>query len=130
MHEPRRRYVPERMPQRAVRRDYGAMRTIEGVPLGSATAHHGGKATGLSALLTAGLPVPPGVVFDAAPSASAAGIASAAVEVAHEYGWRALSVCGSVDAAAGPASSPDARRKSSTSLWPGYRTPKSRAGSS
>ena len=61
-------------------------------PLASAAAHHGGKAAGLSALLTAGLPVPPGVVFDAAPSASAAGIAAAAVEVAQEYGWRSVAV--------------------------------------
>ena len=68
------------------------MRTIEAVPLAAAAAHHGGKAAGLSALLTAGLPVPPGVVFDAAPSASAAGIAAAAVEVAHEQGWRSVAV--------------------------------------
>jgi phosphoenolpyruvate synthase/pyruvate phosphate dikinase len=68
------------------------MRTIEAVPLASAAADHGGKAAGLSALLTAGLPVPPGVVFDAAPSASAAGIAAAAVEVAHEHGWRSVAV--------------------------------------
>ena len=61
-------------------------------PLASAAAHHGGKAAGLSALLTAGLPVPPGVVFDAAPSGSAAGIAAAAVEVAQEYGWRSVAV--------------------------------------
>jgi pyruvate,water dikinase len=80
------------MPQQAVRRDYGAMRTIEAVPLASAAAHHGGKAAGLSALLSAGLPVPPGVVFDAAPRVSASGIAAAAVEVAHEYGWRSVAV--------------------------------------
>ncbi|GAA1978453.1 PEP/pyruvate-binding domain-containing protein [Microbacterium pumilum] len=68
------------------------MRTIEATPLASAAAHHGGKAAGLSALLTAGFPVPPGVVFDAAPLASAPAIAAAAVDAARENGWRSVAV--------------------------------------
>ena len=68
------------------------MRTIEAIPLASATAEHGGKAEGLSALLGAGLPVPPGVVFAVGPGGSAAAIAEAAASVAREHGWMAVAV--------------------------------------
>src|SRR6478609_8572494 len=90
--DPPQRYVPVRMPQPACRRDDDVMKTIEAVPLASANGHHGGKAAGLAALLAAGLPVPPGVVFEAAPPASAEAIAAGAVEVARAQGWRSVAV--------------------------------------
>lgn len=68
------------------------MRTIDALPLTAALPRHGGKAEGLSALLAAGLPVPPGVVFDAAPRASAPSIARAAVAAARVHKWRTVAV--------------------------------------
>jgi len=68
------------------------MRTIEAIPLAAAQTRHGGKAEGLAALLAAGLPVPSGVVFEAAPRASAPSIARAAVAAARAHGWGAVAV--------------------------------------
>ncbi|MET0781470.1 MAG: PEP/pyruvate-binding domain-containing protein, partial [Microbacterium sp.] len=68
------------------------MKTIEAIPLSAALARHGGKAAGLADLLAAGLPVPPGVLFEAAPPSAAAGIAAAAVATAREQGWRSVAV--------------------------------------
>ena len=81
------------------------MRTIEAIPLTAALPRHGGKAEGLAALLAAGLPVPPGVVFDAAPRAAAPSIASAAVAIARVHAWDAVAVRSSADGEDGAVSS-------------------------
>ena len=68
------------------------MKTIDALPLTAALPRHGGKAEGLSALLAAGLPVPPGVVLEAAPRVSARSIARAAVAAARAHNWRTVAV--------------------------------------
>ena len=80
------------MPRTPDREDDDGMRTIDAIPLTAALPRHGGKAEGLSALLAAGLPVPPGVVFEAAPRASAPSIARAAVAEARIHNWRTVAV--------------------------------------
>ena len=68
------------------------MMTIEAIPLLQAQPQHGGKARGLAALMAAGLPVPPGVVFDATPRSFAPTIAQAAAAVGHVYDWSTVAV--------------------------------------
>jgi phosphohistidine swiveling domain-containing protein len=85
--------------------DDDAMKTIDAVPLAAALPRHGGKAEGLSALLAAGLPVPPGVVFDAAPHGSAPSIARRAVAAARAHKWRTVAVRSSAADEDGAASS-------------------------
>lgn len=93
------------MPYPAHRKDDDGIRTIEAVPLTAALPRHGGKAEGLSALLAAGLPVPPGVLFEAAPRASAPSIAEAAVAAARFHEWRTVAVRSSAPDEDGAASS-------------------------
>lgn len=68
------------------------MRTTAAIPLTASEAGHGGKAHGLAALMAAGLPVPPGIVFEAAPRAAAPSIARAAVAVSQAHDWGAVAV--------------------------------------
>ena len=81
------------------------MRTIEAIPLTAALPRHGGKAEGLAALLAAGLPVPPGVVFDAASRTAAPSIASAAVAIARVHAWSTVAVRSSAEGEDGAVSS-------------------------
>ena len=81
------------------------MRSIEAIPLVDALPRHGGKAEGLAVLLAAGLPVPPGVVFESAPRASAPSIASAAVAIARVHAWTTVAVRSSADGEDGAVSS-------------------------
>lgn len=81
------------------------MKTIEARPLAAALPRHGGKAEGLSALIAAGLPVPPGVLFEAAPRASASSIARAAIAAARIHKWDAVAVRSSAVGEDGSASS-------------------------